>query len=119
MEVGPVQNNQPIQQQPQNSMVQPKQVAGEKEVADRVEISEDARRMLAEMADRALSEEAATEGAFAPAVDEAEMSDVHATDKSRSNDKLAEIRRRIESGFYDQPEIKDRIADRLSDDLDL
>ena len=116
MEVGPVQNSQPMQQPLKNSKPQPTVDVTKREISDRVEISEDARRMLAEMADRALLEEAATPAGAAQVTDEAE---VQTSAKDRPNDKLAEIRRRIESDYYSQPEIMDRIADRLSDDLDL
>jgi hypothetical protein len=119
MEIGPVQNNQPIQQPSQNSKPQPSVDVAKGEIIDRVEISEDARRMLAEMADRALLEEATAGGVEASAVDNDGMSEAQAADKNQVIDKLAEIRRRIESGYYDQPEIQDRIADRLSDELDL
>lgn len=119
MEIGPVQNNQPPQQPSQNSKPQPSVDVVKKEITDQVEISEDARRMLAEMADQALLEEATTGGAEAPVADEAETPEASAAGTDRPNGKLADIRRRIESGFYDQPEIQDRIADRLSDELDL
>jgi len=119
MEVGPVQNSQPMQQPLKNSKPQPTVDVTKREISDRVEISEDARRMLAEMADRALLEEAATPGGAAQVTDEAEAAEVQTTAGDRPKDKLTEIRRRIESGYYNQPEIMDRIADRLSDDLDL
>ena len=41
------------------------------------------------------------------------------TTQLNSGDRLAEIRQRIETGFYDTPEARRQIADRLIDDLDL
>jgi len=61
-----------------------------------VEISEDARARLAEMADARLEAE-----------------------QQARREKLTMIRERMETGFYDRPEVKEKIADRLIDDLDI
>jgi hypothetical protein len=120
MEIGPVQNNQPIQQPSPNRKPQETVEAAKEAATDRVEISEDARRLLAETADRALREEAESGEADVPdAGEEPTAAEARPSGEDRPEDKLAEIRRRIEAGFYDRPEIKNKIADKLSDDLDL
>ncbi len=96
MEIGPLSNQNPIQPRGERESLQP---AGETErpkVTDRVEISDDARARLAEIADARL---------------EAEL--------QAKREKLAMIRERMETGFYDRSEVKETIAERLIDDLDI
>jgi hypothetical protein len=119
MEIGPVQNNQPVQQPSRQARPESSAEVVKPELTDRVEISEDARRLLAEMADRALLEEASA-AAGPEAVDEAAVPKAELkSSPDQGAGKLAEIRRRVQSGYYDRPEIKREIADRLSEDLDL
>lgn len=79
-------------------------------VADRVEISLDARARLAELADGKLKTQGFEAG-------EAPSQTNRPYDGA--GDKIAEIRAKIEAGFYDQPEIRDRIISNLTDELDL
>jgi hypothetical protein len=43
--------------------------------------------------------------------------DPEAADRSPCNDKIERIRRRIEDGFYQRPDVQETIADRLADEL--
>jgi anti-sigma28 factor (negative regulator of flagellin synthesis) len=72
-------------------------------IVDKIEISDNARAKLAELADQALA---------------AEKQDTEITEGNRE-DRLAQIKQRIDSGFYDQPGVDEIVADRLIDDLDL
>lgn len=93
---------------------QPKKTAdktspAKQELSDRVEISLDARARLAELADRELRAGGArTETGPTPP---------EASSNERQT-RIDEIRAKIESGFYDRPEVRDRLIDRLTDDLD-
>lgn len=102
MEIGPVSSNTPVPPDgPGRGKPQP-QEAGPLGIVDKIEISEDARAKLADLADRErLLESASGE-----------------TEASRE-DRLTQIRERIRSGYYDQPGVDDAVADRLIDDLDL
>jgi hypothetical protein len=85
---------------------------------DRVEISENARAKLAELADQALTEQYEPhDGTRAGPQREAEDTRSHSSASARHS-KLAEVRKRIRSGFYDQTDVKKEIADRLADDID-
>ncbi len=98
MEIGPVRREQP-EQAPREAENRKREVVSPSQPSsDRVEISDAARKRLAELADAARRE--------LPAIE-------HAEKLARLND----IRARIRSGYYDQPEVKRRIADRLADEL--
>ncbi len=72
--------------------------------SDALVISSDARRQLAELADSARD-----------LVSRMDL-DNDGSDEIRE-DKIQLARARIKSGYYDLPEIKKQIADRLADDL--
>ena len=102
MEIGPVSNNHQVPQQgPKPGVCRPEEAISEG-IVDKIEISEDARARLAELADQAL---------------QAERSSPEVTQSSRE-DRLALIRDRIESGYYNRPEVDEIVADRLIDDLE-
>jgi hypothetical protein len=96
MEIGPLSNQNPIQPRGERESLRPVGETTSPTATDRVEISEDARARLAEMADARLEAE-----------------------QQARREKLAMIRERMETGFYDRPEVKEKIADRLIDDLDI
>ena len=124
MEIGPVNNSKPIQPSTSQSS---RRKAGDPDTpipslarTDTVDISEDARRKLAELADRALAEMGGVNNEFDGRVDRNGKSAVSGSGKADQNsERLDEIRQRIESGYYDQPEIRGDIADRLSDEMGL
>lgn len=115
MEIGSVTNNGSVV----NSDPKKRSRAVEnspQQTKDTFEISEDARKKLAELADAAL---------LAAGTDEIRVGDEKPVEGGElaertelSGEVIDEIRRRIESGFYDSPEIKGRIVDRIIDDLD-
>ena len=78
------------------------------EISDRVEISTDARARLAELADRELKAGGASTEAGPTRPNES---------GSDRQTRIDEIREKIESGFYDRPEVRNQIVDRLTDDL--
>ena len=118
MEIGPVRNNQP--KPPSNDAERPQQTetqAASSTPHDRVEISDNARQKLAELADRARTEEVR-------ATAHEDTTTAEGGDRARpvpselsQQDRLAEVRRRIEAGFYERDDILSDIADKLSDDL--
>ncbi len=81
------------------------------DTTDRVEISSDGRARLAELADRGLKTYGTKPEEVLTRPDDATGGD--------QNDRITEIRQKIESGFYDRPEIRDQIAKNLTDDLDI
>ncbi len=122
MDIGPLSNGRPV------SLPSGKKTDGEKQVThqpkptDTVEISDDARRKLAELADAVLRARGAepTRQAQVGDVRKTEgrgMSESRDTDANRA-DKIEQARRRIETGFYDRPEVKKEIADRLTDEME-
>jgi hypothetical protein len=116
MEIGPVHNSRPIQpstsQSSRRKTDDPDTPTPSSARTDTVDISEDARRKLAELADRALAEMGGVSNEFDGRVDRNGKAD-------QISERLDEIRRRIEAGYYDRPEIKGDIADRLSDEMGL
>jgi len=97
--------------QPDQTRKTPKETAPAKQdVTDRVEISLEARARLAELADRELKERSVgSEDRLARPEEPT----------GGARDRISEIRQKIESGYYDRPEIRDQIIDRLTDDLGL
>ncbi len=103
MEIGPVSNHRP--ENDDRSDKHGDQIAsGEKPKAleDRVEISESARQLLAARADEVRSNAG---------------SEPEETGSSES--RAEQIRLKILSGFYDNPEVLDEIAGKLLDDMEL
>jgi len=110
MEIGSLSNELPMRQPDRPKANPPKTDPARQETTDRVEISLDARARLAELADRGLK----TYGT---------NPEEHLARPEGHSDGntgwISEIRQKIESGFYDRPEIRGKIADSLTDDLDL
>ena len=98
MEIGPLSNRRPLPITRENQVERQQGADTGKETGDVIEISYSGRRKLAELADAALKSELPV---------------------SDSEDRIRLIRERIDSGFYDQVEIKKAIADRLIDDMDI
>ena len=74
---------------------------------DNVEITEDARRRLSQMAAEARDE-----------LLRQDRGDAEKPARDLAGDKrIAELKRRIEEGYYERPEIKEQIADHLADDV--
>ena len=108
MEIGPLSNQQSGQksigsENPNRETSRPETA---RKIADRIEISENARAKLAELADQELRKQCL---ASKP------VSADYLTDEER----IETIRRRIKSGFYNQPGVRTRIADELIDDLNI
>jgi hypothetical protein len=88
---------------------------------DRVEISENARLRLAELADQVVRQQQNGTGR----VYTRPKSSAIGRNKEKSavsgnpggQTRLNEVRKRIEEGFYDNPEVKKKIADKLSDEM--
>jgi hypothetical protein len=110
MEIGPLSNDNNVQPSPDRKS-KPCQVSPSvREVTDRLEISQDARVRLAEMADLKLQLRTTEPETIRPGADPAQDS---------GDGRIAQIRRKLKSGFYDLPEVKGKIVDRLIDDLDI
>ena len=107
MEIGPLSNRQSGQQADGPEKTTPKGAVPEpnREIVDRMEISLEARTRLAELADQELKKERSAPTPIDPV-------------RLQGAARLEAIRRRIEAGFYDQPEVRARIADNLIDDWD-
>ena len=108
MEIGPLSNRQAGQKPEGPEKPEPRTPSPEKpsKIVDRVEISEDARAKLGELADQELRKEQS-------------VSRTADAEGLISADRMETIRRRIKSGYYDQAEVKAKIADKLIDDMDL
>ncbi len=109
MEIGPVHNDQPSSGQVETEKIKKNGGLKVAPAGDRVEISNEARIKLAELADRALHAASKTQ----------RQSGSKAVQKStkQHDDKTAKLERvqgRIESGFYDRPDVKQKIAERLA-----
>lgn len=110
MEIGPLSNDNNVQPSPDQKN-KPCQVSPPvREVTDKVEISQDARVRLAELADLRLQLRNTEPEAIGLGADSAQDS---------GDARITEIRRKIRSGFYDLPEVKGKIVDRLIDNLDI
>jgi Asp/Glu/hydantoin racemase len=108
MEIGPV-SNRPTRQKSEGS-INPEQEAATSRnaqaqpIKDRAEISIQGRARLAELADsERLKEQQGPEPV---------------TDGSLTNEERLEIiRKRVASGYYNDPKVRTRIVDKLIDDL--
>jgi hypothetical protein len=85
----------------------PRQENAAPENTDSVVISDRAREQLARLADRALAE--------------ADFSATTATEDAADEDvrieKIMLAKARIQAGYYNQPEVREQLADRLADEL--
>ncbi len=121
MEIGPLKNSRPIQpsaDEPGNKATAVKKTPGP---SDQIEISENARMKLAELADQANARQEEELGAVYTrpenkTVSQSREGPAIAKGGDRES-RLDEVRRRMEDGFYDRPEIRKRIADNLSDEI--
>ncbi len=107
MEIGPLSNHQSGQQAngPEKSTPPGVNSEPDREVVDRLDISQDARARLAELADQELEKERSAPTPVEPS-------------RLKGAARIDAIRRRVETGFYDQSEVRARIADNLIDDWD-
>ena len=92
---------------------------------DTVEISQEARKKLAELADQALREESGGKAVAGERADTDEIDNKTVTEEENDGERiltpeiLTEIRKRIDDGFYYRTEIRDQIIDKLADDIDI
>jgi hypothetical protein len=80
-----------------------------------VELSRDSRRRIGEAADLARSQEYSAHELRGKV--RARSDDVETSERTGDSDRLETIRDRIESGYYERPDIKRQIAGRLADAL--
>ena len=120
MEIGPVKNNRPIQPSADEAGKPQKVAEPASRPGDRIEISENARHKLAELADRAVLQQMDSSGTYSRSagadtrgVDEQSTSGPAAERSTR----LDEVRKRMAAGFYDRPDVVRKIAEKLADDL--
>ena len=102
MEIGPVSNHRP-ENSDRSGKHEDQIVSGDqpKALNDRVEISETARQLLAARADEVrLNANSEPE------------------ENGDSESKIEQIRLKILSGYYDNPDVLDKIAGKLLDDID-
>lgn len=100
MEIGPLSNNEMMGRlRPAGKSAGQPAPDQTEDHADRIEISEDARQKLAELADSHLREIKATGVTF--------------EGSSERVGKIERIKARIETGFYDIPEVKEKIAEKI------
>jgi hypothetical protein len=109
MEIGPVHNDQPSSGRVETEKIKKNGGLKAAPTGDRVEISNKARMKLAALADRALQAASKTQ----------RQSGSKAVQKSlqQHDDKTAKLERvrgQIESGFYDRPDVRQKIAERLA-----
>lgn len=122
MEIGPVNSNQPRPTGAENEKSNKGSTQTAKPLADSVEISNEARMKLAALADKARRETLGAQNQEGLQAAEASQKKDSARQKSvtGSDDKkgkLEQVRLRIKSGFYNQPEVKKEIAERLTEEL--
>lgn len=99
MEIGPLHNDKPVQSAGGNRQKSAGEIPRIAPKKDSVEISGEARKRLAELADRYWKEAGLSSGPGAG-------------DRCAS-ERVTRARTRIESGYYEDPEVKEKIADRL------
>ena len=115
MDIGPVDNTSPKQQPNKKSPeTKPPEKSSDFKAGDRVEISLEARQRLSDLAEKAKASEMDTQNNVnGPKGHERANDDI--PEKAST---MEEIRRRIESGYYDRSDVMDQIAEKLSDDLE-
>ncbi len=111
MEIGPLPNDKPLNGYIAREPARQDAPGHQNQVTDKVEISDNARARLAELADAKLNEHHIDR--------EIGNADVNEPATGGTPSRLDEIREKIESGFYDRPEVKNEVARRLADDLDI
>ena len=115
MDIGPVDNISP-QQQPNKKSPEnkPTEKPADLKAGDRVEISLEARRRLSDLAEKAKASEMDAQNNVNRPNGLERVND----DNPEKASTLEEIRKRIESGYYNRPDVMDQIAEKLSDDLE-
>ncbi len=108
MKIGPLPPNRPAQTGETAPMRTKKTAEPEAGAKDRVEVSSDARMKLAEAADEARREIVSGAKQREP---EPQTNDLAGTDR------IARLRERVKSGYYERPEVRAQIVDNLADDI--
>ncbi len=109
MEIGPVRSDHPSSGRAETEKTKNNCEPKAASAVDRIEISNEARMRLAALADRALK--AASQAHRQTDSQSLQKSLEQHDDKT---DKLAQARDRIESGFYDREDVRQKIAERLA-----
>ena len=122
MEIGPLSNKRPVLVTAEKQTDRQPNSDLRKGPRDVIEISYSGRRKLAELADAALKSgppgsntRETTKHSSAQGTDRTSAADSN----DDREDRIQQIRKRIDSGFYDRSEVKRTIADRLIDDMDI
>lgn len=107
MEIGPLSNQQPEKRAPEARKVEPEMSPEQRppQVGDRLEISNDARARLGQLADSELRSEQTPP---TPVSD----------DNLEGAERIEAIKKRIESGYYQRMDVSGMIAEKFLDDLD-
>ena len=107
MEIGPLSNHQTGQEpnRPEKPATEAASSEQPRGIVDQVDISLDARARLAQLADQELEKERSAPTPIEPC---------RLTGAAR----IEAIRRRVETGYYEQADVQARIADRIIDDWD-
>ena len=122
MEMGPLSNKRPVTFTAGGASERPTAAKPTGGARDSLEISDACRRRLAELADAALSLERIRSGGEEEdrslSIQDSTISDGACPGEGRKA-RIEEIRRKINTGFYDRPDVRKKIADRIVDDLDM
>ena len=107
MEIGPLSTQQAGQrpEKPEKPESPPLAKTSQK-IIDQVEISQEARARLGELADQELRKEQQSPQSVS-------------SERLTGKDRIDAIQQRIKSGYYDNPDVKAKIADKLIDDMEL
>jgi hypothetical protein len=107
MKIGTVPPNRPAQTDETTPMRVKKEAQPKKQAVDTIEVSENARKKLAEAADNART----------TLLNGAEGSGAKSLNDLSGSERITRLRQRVESGYYERPEIKKQIAESLADDI--
>lgn len=115
MDIGPVDNRRPDHQPIKKSLEsKPSEEFQRSPAIDRAEISLEARQKLSELANSARASESEAQTSRVEGLDGQQRMD----DDLKKAGSLDQIRERIESGYYERPEVRDQIAGSMSDDIE-
>ncbi len=119
MDIGPVYNDQCGQGRVETEKAKNGNWEKAGPAGDRVEISTEARMKLAALADQALHEISKSKSHDSSKATGKPLTQVHTAQKQVVGDvgktaRIECVRDRVESGFYNQPDVKKRIAERLA-----
>jgi anti-sigma28 factor (negative regulator of flagellin synthesis) len=108
MKIGPVPPNRPAQTSETTPMRSKQAQKSKNQAEDSVELSSSARKLLADAANDArktlLGKIEPTNGGTA-------------ADDLSGAERIARLKQRVQSGYYERPEVKRQIADTLADDI--